>query len=162
MKTSDYIETIGDLKIFKLGLSGIGYNSVTGESGPMQKLLNKSGSASVRGELVAASTVTSFSFIKQANTYDAFAVVAQSGIADGQLTWLWSVGAVCKVLFEDGKAAVVGNILLAAATDGRAEGIANPGAGLPGTDTHFKENGHILESVSSGTDILAMAWIHQN
>lgn len=53
-----------------------------------------------------------------------------------------------------------GDILLAADTDGRAIGTSNPGSGLPGTDTHFKECGHFVESKSAGTNVLALACLH--
>jgi hypothetical protein len=57
--------------------------------------------------------------------------------------WVWMAGSVCQVLSKDTVASTRGNILLAGDTDGRAIDIANPGGGLPGTDTHFKECGHI-------------------
>lgn len=53
-------------------------------------------------------------------------------------------------------------ILLAGDTDGRAIDIANPGGGLPGTDTHFKECGHVLQGKDAGTGVLALASLHFN
>lgn len=89
-------------------------------------------------------------------------MVQESGVADGSEAWIWVNGSVCQVLFKDGTASTRGSILIAADTDGRAIDIANPGGGLPGTDTHFKECGHVLETKSSGTNVLVLASIHFN
>mgnify|MGYP007112908832 CR=1 FL=1 len=76
--------------------------------------------------------------------------------------WVWCNGSVAQVLFKDSVAATHGNILLAGDTDGRAIDVANPGGGLPGTDTHFKECGHVLESKTAGTGVLALCSLHFN
>lgn len=140
----------------------LGYDSSTNERGFLVKMLNKTGAATVKGTLVAASTATDKGFILQANEYDTIGVVEESGIADGSEAWVWVNGSVCQVLFKDTVASTRGNILIAADTDGRAIDVANPGVGLPAVETHFKECGHVLESKIAGTDVLALAMLHFN
>jgi hypothetical protein len=144
------------------GVAAIGYDSATNERGFLLKFINRTGGSSVKGTLVSPSTSADREVIKQANEYDMIGVVQEAGVAEGSEMWVWTVGSVCQVLFKDTVAATRGNILLAADTDGRAIDTTNPGSGLPGTDTHFKECGHVLESKSAGTDVLALASIHFN
>lgn len=143
------------------GKAAIGYDSATNERGFLIRGINRTGGNSVKGTLVSASTTADREFIKQANEYDCCGVVQESGIAEGSEMWIWISG-VAQVLFKDGVAATRGNILLAGDTDGRAIDAANPGGGLPGTDTHFKECGHVLQSVTAGTNTLALAILHFN
>jgi len=140
----------------------IGWDSDTHERGFLVKIVNRTGRASVKGEAVSASQAADEEVILQDDEYDTIGIAAQTGIAEGSEMWVWASGSICQVLFKDGDAPVRGNILIAGDTDGRLTGIANPGSGLPGTDTHFKECGHVLESKSSGTDVLALASIHFN
>lgn len=144
------------------GVVALGYNVVTGERGYLVKLTNRTGAASVKGSLVSVSTTADKEAILQANEYDMIGAVAEAGIAEGSAMWVWTVGSVCQVLFKDGVAATRGNVLIGADTDGRAIDIANPGQGLPGTDTHFKECGHVMESKNAGTNVLVLASIHFN
>lgn len=154
---------VGDLQVITAGgMAALGYNPITKERGFLVRIANGTGSASVKGSLVSASTAANDRFILQANEFDTIGVVAESGIANAALTWIWVTGSVCQVLYKNGSAATRGNILLAADTDGRAIDITNPGSGLPGTDTHFKECGHVLESKSAGTNVLALAMLHFN
>ena len=140
----------------------LAYDSTTGERGTQVKMINKTGSASVKGNLVWLSTATDKGFILQANEYDTIGVVDEAGIADGSEAWVWMPGSVCQVLYKNSTAVTHGNILIAADTDGRAIDIANPGGGLPGTDTHFKECGHVMQTLTGGTDVLVLACIHFN
>ncbi len=150
------------LSKFALGTVAIAEDTATGARGILTKGINRTGATSVLGTLVSCSTATDKEYIKQANEYDTVGVVAESGIAEGSEMWIWKPGSRCQVLFKDGVAATRANILLAADTDGRAIDIANPGSGLPGTDTHFKECGHVNESKTAGTNILVLCEIHIN
>ncbi len=153
---------VGTLRIVQIGDVAIGYDSVTGERGFLVRITNGTGSASVKGSLVSASTSADDAAILQANEYDTIGVVAQAGVTAGAVMWIWVTGSICQVLYKDAVAATRGNILLAADTDGRAIDIANPGGGLPGTDTHFKECGHVLESALAGINVLVLAMLHFN
>jgi hypothetical protein len=144
------------------GVVALGYDSATNERGFLVKAINRTGGASVKGTLVSASTSADQEAIKQANEYDTIGVVQEAGVAEGSEMWVWVNGSVCQVLYKDSVAATHGNILIAADTDGRAIDIANPGGGLPGTDTHFKECGHVMQSVGAGTNVLALAMLHFN
>ena len=94
--------------------------------------------------------------------YDAFGVVYEAGVADGSEAWIWVSGSICQILWKNSTSATMGNIALCADTDGRGIDTANPGGGLPGTDTHFKEVGHVLETNAGGTDQLVLVHIHFN
>jgi hypothetical protein len=143
------------------GRAAIGSDSATNERGLLIRGINRTGGNSVKGTLVSASTTADREFIKQANEYDTVGVVQEAGVAEGSEMWIWISG-VAQVLFKNTVAATRGNILLAGDTDGRAIDAANPGGGLPGTDTHFKECGHVLQTVAGGTDVLALAILHFN
>lgn len=142
------------------GLAAIAGDTTTGERGFLTKMINRTGHTSVKGELVGASTAADKEAILEANQYDTFGVVQEAGIAEGSEMWIWGDGSIAQVLFKDSVASTRGNILLAADTDGRAIDIANPGSGLPGTDTHFTECGHVLESKSAGTNVLVLCRLH--
>ena len=144
------------------GVFAIGYDSATNERGILCKFINRTGGNSVKGTLVTVSTTTDREVIKQVNEYDVIGVVQESGVAEASEMWVWMNGSVCQVLYKNTVAATHGNILLAADTDGRAIDVANPGTGLPATDTHFKECGHVMESKTAGTDVLALACLHFN
>jgi hypothetical protein len=143
------------------GVVAMGADSTTGERGVLVKMINRTGGASVKGSLVSPSTTADKEAILQANEYDTIGVVQESGVAEGSEMWVWISG-FAQVLFKDSTAAVRGNILIAADTDGRGAGVANPGSGLPATDTHFKECGHVLESKNAGTNVLVLCNLHFN
>jgi len=140
----------------------VGWDSDTHERGFLVKIVNRTGHASVKGELVSCSTSANEEAILQNNEYDTIGIAAQTGISEGSEMWVWSIGSICQVLFKDGQTSTAGNILLAADTDGRAYNISNPGSGLPAVETHFKECGHVLETKGAGTDVLVLASIHFN
>ena len=144
------------------GLAGFASDSATNERGAWIKILNDTGTTSVKGSLISASTSTNVAAILQSNEFDAFGVVQESGIAIGSLMRVWVNGAICQVLIVDGKGTTRGEILVCDATDGRGTTITNPGSGLPAVEIHFKECGHVLETKSSGTNVLALCMIHFN
>jgi hypothetical protein len=144
------------------GKAAIGSDSSTNERGLLVKIENRTGQTSVKGKLISASTSGDNAAILQANEYDTFGVIQEAGITEGNEMFVWVNGSICQVMFKDGVKATRGEICIAADTDGRADRIINPGGGLPGVDTHFKECGHILQTVEAGTDILALVTIHFN
>jgi len=131
-----------------------------GLTGLAIKLKNGTGSPSVKGSVVAISTTADNSFILQSNEFDSIGVVAESGRANGQLTWVIIQG-VAKVLFKDNVAAVRGYVALSADTDGRATNVAVPSAN-PVVAEHFKEIGHVMESKDAGINVLVNCLIHFN
>lgn len=134
----------------------------TPEGGIAVRYLNKTGAPSVKGTLVTASTVTDLGVVLQSGEYDTFGVVYESGIPDGAMM-LVVVSGHADVLLEDGTAATRGNLAIASDVDGRADcTLSTPGVGLPAVDTHFKEIGHCLQTVTAGTNKLARCTLHFN
>lgn len=144
------------------GVVAIGYDSGSYERGFLIKMINRTGASSVKGLLVSLSTTADREAIKQANEYDTIGVIEEAGVAEGSEMWVWMNGSVCQVMLKDGVGVTRGDILLAADTDGRAISAANPGSGLPATDTHFKECGHVMASQSGGTNQVVLAMLHFN
>lgn len=144
------------------GKVALGVDAATGERGWLLKVVNRTGHTSVKGELVTTSTSADNEVVLQSDTYDTIGVVQEAGIAEGAEMWIWTIGSICQVLYKDSTASTHGNILVADAVDGRASDIANPGSGLPATDLHFTECGHVLESKGAGTNVLVLASIHFN
>jgi hypothetical protein len=138
------------------GVIGYGVDTATGERGMVQKMTNKTGSATVKGTLVSAATGTDNAFILQANEFDTIGVVAEAGVADASQAWIWLNGSIAQVLFKDTVAATRGYVCIAADTDGRAIDLEVPNAN-PVVAEHFKECGHILESKDAGTNVLGLA-----
>jgi hypothetical protein len=130
------------------------------DGGLMIKLINKTGSASVKGSVVACSTGTDNAFHLQNNEFDSIGAVYESGIADGQLCWV-VISGIADVLWKNDTAATRGRVALAADTDGRAIDVAVPTAN-PVVAEHFKEIGHVLETKSAGTNVLVKCVLHFN
>lgn len=134
---------------------------LTPEGGYAIKLTNRTGGNSVKGMPVSASLSYDHAFTTQVNEFDTIGFVYESGVANGSECYIVTNG-IADVLYKDGVAATRGNILIADATDGRCSDITNPGSGLPATETHFKECGHVLENKNSGTNVLVRCAIHFN
>lgn len=134
---------------------------MTPEGGIAIRLINKTGSASVKGSMVSASTGVNEAFVLQANEYDTLGVVYEAGIADGASCWVVTSG-IAQVLLQDSTAATRGNWCHAASTDGRADcSLALPGGtAFTEVNEHLKEIGHCLESVTAGTNKLAKIILH--
>lgn len=139
----------------------LGYDDATGERGFLTKIVNGTGSASVKGTLVSVSTTADNKFVLQANEYDTMGIVAEAGIANDAECWIWKNGSTAQVLYKDTVASTRGQICTAADTDGRAIDIVVP-VGSPGIDAHFKEIGHVRESKIAGTDVLVLVELHFN
>lgn len=132
----------------------------TDEGGIAIRVVNGTGSDSVKGSLVSASSSVDNEFILQSNEYDTFGIVYENGIADGSACWV-VISGVADVLIKNSTAITRGHVAIAADTDGRAISIAVPSSN-PVEAQHFKEIGHFMESKNAGTDVLAKAVIHFN
>lgn len=145
----------------------IGYDPDTGERGTQMRLVNETGSASVKGTVVAPdSSVDQAVVAIVADTPDPIGVIAEDGVADGSEVWCWMPGSLCQVLLEDGTAATRDNWVYVSQNDnGRADATTAappPGGGISELDTHFQEFGHSAESQASGTDVLCLIHFHVN
>lgn len=133
----------------------------TGEYGTQIKLANGTGANSVKGNVVYTDPNADMSFeLITADDVDPCFIVYEAGIADGSDAWCWAEGAICQVLLEDGTAATRANwARVSSSVNGRA--TMTTGVPVPPTDaTHFREVGHCIESVGSGTDVLARIVLH--
>lgn len=148
--------------LFVMGpLAPYGRALFTPDGGVAVRMKNGTGAATVKGSLVSASTTNDFEFILQNNEYDTFGIVYESGIAAGGEA-LVVVSGIADVLVADNITVNRGTIAIASQVDGRATAVANPGSGLPATDTHFREIGHFIQYGAPGTNVLVRAVLHFN
>ncbi len=137
----------------------------TSLGGICARLTNKTGSNSVAGEVVIASTGTDDAVaLTGADESQPIGVFLDDGVADGDEAWIVT-GDIADVMIEDGSTATRGYWVRTSITDaGRADitNAAPPGGGTPELDRHMAEIGHCLESKGSGTDVLARCVLHLN
>jgi hypothetical protein len=143
------------------GVIGFGVDTVTGERGFVQKMLNKTGGATVKGTVVSLSNATDKGFKAQSDEFDSIGVVAEAGVADASEAWIWVNGSICQVLWKDGQTSTREYVALAADTDGMALNVSVPTSN-PVVAEHFKEIGHVMESKGSGTNVLVLCHLHFN
>lgn len=149
--TQEFIATAYDAEMVKF----------TSDGGLAIKLMNKTGSNTIKGSVVTAGSLNN-SFILQSSEYEAIGTVLESGIADGLPCWV-VVSGIGYVLLEDGTASTVGNGVKASAVDGRATALIIPtNLGAQTTAEHFKEIGHSLEAKIAGTSVLCKIVLHFN
>lgn len=148
-------KTTAEINAALLKLDYVSFNEFGGQ---MIKLINKTGSSSVKGQIVAASTDYDGSFMTSpANGDMPIGIVYDAGIADGQSVWI-VVSGVAEVLSKDGQAPVRGYLAYNSDVAGRADYSSS----VPATSQHNREIGHVLESKSSGTNVLAKIVLHFN
>lgn len=137
----------------------------TPEGGLAVLLVNKTGSASKKGNIVEASTTTRRGVaLVPANEPDPIGVIYDDGVADGDLIWVVIIG-MAEVLLEDGTSTTYDNwIRVSPTVAGRGDGslAGPPGGTINEIDNHFKEIGHVFEDVNSGTNKLALCLVHFN
>lgn len=124
------------------------------------QLINKTGSPSVYGEVVRASSTTDKAFeLTGADDDQPIGIVYEAGVADGSLCWIVIYGSA-QVLLKDTVAAAPQYWMKCADVAGRADVDA---AGPPGfVASHFYEIGHCVETVAGGTDKLCELMVHFN
>lgn len=137
----------------------------TFEGGLAVKMLNKTGSNSVKGTVVYLSTTTERAVdINPADEDEAMGIIYDDDIADGEFVWIVIQGIV-DILIQDGQTTTVGFWVRTSITQAGRADITNagpPGGGVTEIDRHFRELGHCQETKSSGTDVLARCIIHFN
>lgn len=137
----------------------------TTEGGLFITLTNRTGSASVKGSIVSASTTYENAFsLTGLAAYKAIGVVYDAGIADGSECRVVIAG-IAEVLLEDGTAATKGHwVKTSATTGGRADAtnMSEPGATLAELQEHSQEIGHCIDDATAGTDVLAKIVMHFN
>lgn len=147
--------------LFSTGAPG----RITPEGGLARLYINKTGALSVRGTLLELSDTTANGVQAiGADENHPIGVMELSGIPDGALCWVVYSGPAY-VLIEDGTAATLPYWVKVSENDsGRADATnANPPGGtIQALEDHLKEIGHCMESVGSGTDVLALVHLHFN
>lgn len=138
---------------------------VTPEGGLAVQLINKTGSPSVKGELVnTTGSLDNSVNLVAADEDEIIGAFYEDGIADGELAWVVFAG-IADVMLEDSTIATRGYWCRTSITQAGRVDITNadpPGGGIPQADIHFREVGHCLQSVASGTDKLARIIMHFN
>jgi len=136
-----------------------GNAGITPEGGHVVKLINKTGTTSVKGTLVETSTaVANGTEIASADSDHPIGVVYNSGVADGGYIWV-VISGVAEVLMKNNVASVIGYWVSVSDAAGRATTSQNsPGL----TVAHWREIGHSIESKTAGTDVLSKIILHFN
>lgn len=119
------------------------------------KLTNKTGPASVAGQLLKADlTADDAVALTETSDTECIGVFLDSGIADGDEAWI-VIGGIADVAFEDNHGPNRGDWVATSTSDaGYATSQASPAA----SPQHFRETGHCIETVSAGgagTHVLA-------
>jgi hypothetical protein len=138
----------------------------TPEGGLAIRLTNKTGAASIKGTLVAASTATAnaFEVTGASGALNCVGAVYESGIADGSECWVVVAG-IAEVLLKDSTASTLGYWAKTSEdTAGRADitNSAPTGGSVAALEDHNQEIGHCLETKASGTSVLAKIVMHFN
>jgi hypothetical protein len=126
------------------------------------QMVNKTGVASVKGEIIQPDILVDNAFIlATAVSKQVVGVVYESGIPDGGLCYVVYLGPAL-VLLKDSTAATHGNWCVPSDVAGRVDATATapPGGLLIDHELHFSEVGHCMESKAGGTDVLAKIMIH--
>jgi len=135
---------------------------VTPEGGIAIKMINATGANSVKGSVLSIDTVVERGVRLQVVEYDCIGIMYSDGVANGEDIWV-VISGVAEVLLEDGIAGTIDYWTFAADVDGRADMLAQPPGGtITAIDNHFKEIGHCIETVASGTDVLCKIVTHFN
>jgi hypothetical protein len=137
---------------------------VTDAGGLAVRLINKTGSPSVKGTLVKAGTVDGSFIITATDEAMPCGVVYQAGVADGSACWVVIQG-IAEVLLQDSTASTAGywcRTSVTTAGRGTMNTAVPPGGGITELDNHEREIGHCIESKGSGTNVIAKCIMHFN
>lgn len=125
------------------------YDADTSEKGHLAKMTNGTGSTSVKGTLVAASTTMSAAVMIPATGYDIIGVIYESGVLANSPVWVWLPGSYCRALLVDSVGMSRGQRLAAStSTLGRMTTSTS--------DSDHLRIGFSLQVQSGGTDVLGL------
>ncbi|MHC1723462.1 MAG: hypothetical protein AB9836_09685 [Aminipila sp.] len=140
---------------------GSNTNGFTSEGGIYETFINATGSPSVKGTIVVASTATDVYngvAIAPISSSMPIGVIYENGIADGSPVKVVVYGKA-QVLLEDSSNAVNGYWCgVSTSQAGRMIQLAT----VPSATQHNTEIGHSLQKVTGGTNILALVQVHFN
>lgn len=105
------------------------------------KFTNKTGSTTVKGQLVQTDTSQNNAFdTSGANSDDTIGIVLEAGIPDGNEAWI-VISGIAEVLMDSG-GSTRGDRIITSTTAGSAD-VWNVGGAVA---THFQEIGHCIET----------------
>lgn len=137
----------------------------TSDGGLARLYINKTGAASVKGTVVELDDSNNQAVkIVPTSGSDSIGAIFNNGIQDGDYVYVVFSGPA-QVLLEDSTASTTGNWVRVSTTQaGRADATLTspPAGGVTELDSHMTELGHCMESVTAGTDKLAMIHLHFN
>ena len=127
----------------------------TQEGGLAVKLINKTGAPTVKGTIVSPSTtVNDAVIISPLSGTEPCGVIYDKGIADGLECWV-VIGGVAQILMQNATSATAGQWCGISPTAGRAYTATSPS-----DNTRDRQIGHILNTVTGGTNVLADVIVH--
>lgn len=132
-------------------------SGITEDGGFYQTFINNTGSASVKGTIVTASSTDNAVIIAPANSVSPIGIIYDNGIANGSSVKVVTYGRA-QVLLLDGSSSTAGYWCGVSSTAGRFYNLPSP----PNDSSHSREVGHSLQTVSSGTNKLVYVQIHFN
>lgn len=137
----------------------------TADGGVAEKYVNRTGHASVKGEVVKLSTTAENEVVLvSADGPDHIGVVYEAGIAEGSECWV-TVLNDCYALQENASGSTQGNwVKVSDSVAGRidASNAGPTGGTINALEDHFTEIGHCRETVVAGTDKLCLIHLHFN
>ena len=129
------------------GEIALGYDTTTGEKGILLKVLL--GENVLKGQLLAVSPAANNKYVLQTSEYDTTCIAAEAGSSDESI-WAWTTGSICEVLFREDTGSTRGYIAISDSKDGYANEVdSSTIGGNPAISTHFKEVGHVKETVAA-------------
>lgn len=133
-------------------------NGISADGGYYITLINKTGSNSVKGTIVIASTTIDNAVdIAPVNSDNPIGIVLEDGISDGSPVKV-VVSGKAYVLLANSVASKRGYWCEVSSTQaGRMSQLPNPNP-----VTHWAELGHSLESKAAGTNVLSLVVLHFN
>lgn len=148
--------------LISAGHAELSFTFTTPEGGFAVRAINKTGSTSVKGTVVATDTSDDFAFrVCPGNAPIPAGVVYEDGVPDGEMCW-FVISGVADVLLKDGESAVRGYWVGLSDVAGRSYQAQHTGQSIPEQAEHNKEIGHSMETKDSGTDVLARCILHFN
>jgi len=117
-------------------ISSGGSVKLTPEGGIAVRIINGSGSASVKGTVVCVNNGNDNQFALQTNEFNAIGICYESGIANGSYAWI-VVSGIADVLLQDTIGSTRDQVAICSPTDGRMITIATP-TGTPTNNDHWK------------------------
>lgn len=131
----------------------------TDEGGMCIRLINKTGVASVKGQVVQASSATDLAYAVNPTQGDMpIGIVYDAGVADGGSVRLVIAG-LADVLIDSAQT-IAGNRVVY--SSGTTAGRVDSAASVPAATTHFREVGHMLETKANGGSTLCRCVLHWN